>query len=447
MTSLPQLNLANTALIHEEVLLDVFGVLEDGWPVSPSFLQSMGTLAEAVVIHDQVFFDPMRWTLSQDTRGNTVHGFLRQSAFVQELLQQGALTVPPVQDEIDVWLTSKGTEYRFVNFMIGYRWGSAGAFVTGNVEGETIRYRNLLDLVKNAPAALAAQDLIGRPRLGGLEIPNLSAFLAMRLGFSPDDLLLIEGWNRRAAAYVELSGHLGIHLYPVYGALPHQLGAVGAHHFEVRNIYESVVERVEADDKLMPVAESTFSRIPIPPFARIAMARCKGDPAALGHELLTLRERHRKFRGYLTDLDRRWNEAKTYDDISKLRREVKGAWETLLDKEDQPQASKANRILGFVWDMVKNLTPSGAMMAGGDKVMATWHDRSIIRRVSGLHDFYQELKNSPLPKYDREIIASLFPVIAEDPLWDAATGLAKATDAGFIQRDPLQAVQQASPAE
>lgn len=434
----PQLDLVNAALVHEEVLLDVSRVLDDGWPVGPSFLHSLGTLAEALVIHNQVFFGP-RWSTDREDSGrNTIAIQIQQSNFVRELSREGGLTLAPAE-EIDARLVSKGTGYRLANFVADASWAGL-SFASATPEGETNDYRSLVDLVKDAPAALATKDLITMSRPGILA-GDASVFLATVLGFNEDDLRIIEGLNHRAAAYVDLTRHLGIDLYPVYSALPHQLGAVGAHHLRVRRIYDTVEKRVVRDDQTM-VGESEFSRVAIPPIAQIAMARCNGDPAALGQELLALRERHHKFRRYLTDFDRQWNDAETRADRSRLIREFAGSWNTLLAKENRPQASKASRIIGFMWDIVKRATPVGAAAAGGDKVMTTWQEQSIIRRVSGLHDFYQELARSPLPEHNRQLIARLFPRIVDDPVWDAAAKLAEATEAAFIVQDPLQAVQQ-----
>jgi len=366
-SSPPQFNPVNSALVHEEVLLDISMVLEHGKSVGPSFLHSFGTVAEAVVLHDRVFFDPYRRTQERLQQSNTIEALVWQSGFVQELLHEGALALPPPRNQIDAWLETKGTDYRAVDFLTDAYWDGR-SFTFTDVEGETAAYRNLIDLVKNAPSTFAAQRLVGSKGDDLELIVNPAAFLARYLGFSADDLALIEGWNHRAAAYVELSGHLGLHLYPVYAALPHQLGAVGAHHFQVRSIYDKVEEHAIKDDEA-PVGASAFSRVPCPPLAQIAMARCKGDSAALAHELLVLRERHRKFRGYLTDFDRAWNEAQTREDRRRLRRDFEGAWQALLTKENQLQPGKASRIIGFLWDLVKGLTPTGAVKAGGDKVM------------------------------------------------------------------------------
>src|SRR5262249_7571109 len=54
-SSPPQFNPVNSALVHEELLLDISMVLEHGKSVGPSFLHSFGTVAEAVVLHDRVF--------------------------------------------------------------------------------------------------------------------------------------------------------------------------------------------------------------------------------------------------------------------------------------------------------------------------------------------------------------------------------------------------------
>jgi len=47
----------NQALIQDETLLGHFLVLEQG-PAGPTFLNTVNTLIEAVVIHDTVYFDP-----------------------------------------------------------------------------------------------------------------------------------------------------------------------------------------------------------------------------------------------------------------------------------------------------------------------------------------------------------------------------------------------------
>ena len=80
----------NTALVHEEVLLDVLLVLEHGWPAGPSFLHSLRTLTEAVVIHAEVYYDPLHYTRRGDLNGSDVHSLIRDSQFVQQLVSEGA---------------------------------------------------------------------------------------------------------------------------------------------------------------------------------------------------------------------------------------------------------------------------------------------------------------------------------------------------------------------
>jgi hypothetical protein len=41
----------NSAILKEEVIFEVLRVLDRGYPVGPSFVESLSSLVEAVVIH------------------------------------------------------------------------------------------------------------------------------------------------------------------------------------------------------------------------------------------------------------------------------------------------------------------------------------------------------------------------------------------------------------
>ena len=84
---------SNTALIQDEVLINVSNVIEKGWPAGPSFLNSLGSLIEAAAIHDKVYFNPMGHTLEVETHDDRVPSLLLESDFVQQLIREGILSV------------------------------------------------------------------------------------------------------------------------------------------------------------------------------------------------------------------------------------------------------------------------------------------------------------------------------------------------------------------
>lgn len=433
------LSFSNSAVLYDEIFVMVSMVLDHGWPAGPAFLHSLATLTEALVIHDKVLYDPFRDTEQPSESGGTVSDIIRQSDFVQELVKEEALTLFPPHDEVDNLLKSRGVDYEMIDFVVEGKWGSA-SFIWGDPATESTRYEILLDLLREAPSVLAATEFIGAD-FGpvGFEIKDTSMFSALQLGFSRRDLETIESLNRRSAALLELALFTGTNVYPVYQAVPHELGAQRARNSLVRRIYESVAERVEAVDT--PVGHADFVRVPIPPLCQIALARCKGSDRALAHEILALRERHQKFRGYLTEFERAWNAAATRAERRKLQLEWEGAWSTLVAREDRPKGGKVSRILGFLWDVSKSVTPKGALSAGGDKVVASGRERSIVRRVKGLHDFYRELSASPTSDRNRELVANTFHNRADDDVWSLAADVAVATNAALLRSDPSNLVE------
>jgi hypothetical protein len=443
---------ANSALLDDELLLDLCAVLEHDLPAGPSFVHSLGALAEAIVIHDNVYFDPLGGMRSRDRAGDSIREHLGQFHVVQELIRCEALKMFPSEEQVDSHLALAGAvDYCLRNFHEQFTWldqiglnGMRSSWSASASNSELDSYLFLQNLVKHAPFLFSPRELMSgyiadghHPasliiRNTGDNVPALSE--ARKLGMDSNSVAVLEGFNRRARAYAELSAHLGIHLYLQYNALPHLLGAARMQRFEVRSVYEKVVAQITSDD-LTTIGSSSYERIPIAPIAQIAMARCKGSPRALVHELLALRQRHAKFRAYLTHFENQWNQAETREDRRRLHLEFRGSWEGLLAKEDRPLAGIMSRIIGFTWQLAKSLTPLGAATAVGDKVIASWQDHSVVRKVSGLHDFYSELARSPIPERNRQLVDNLSLRIAEQPVWEAAKAFAHDVNTAFIIGD------------
>ena len=62
------LEFINQSLLHDEVLVSVAQVIDGQSPAGPVFLHSLGTLIEAAVLYDKVYFDAANQF--GDERGN-----------------------------------------------------------------------------------------------------------------------------------------------------------------------------------------------------------------------------------------------------------------------------------------------------------------------------------------------------------------------------------------
>jgi hypothetical protein len=314
----------NTALIQDEILINIATVLEEDWTAGPSFLYALGSLIEAAVIHDKVYFDPMRSSTLERQQDDTIHAFLKESSFVQKLISEDVLVLFPPDSQVNKYLKAHGREYEFINFMMDYYYEQA-SFVRHYPEGDATEFKYFTWIMKNAPSLFAQDTLIEREVPGVALVLTTEGLKAQLLGLDRQAMIELEALNRKARAYLELTKNLGINLYPVLLALPFQINAIKVSNSQAKSIYKQIVnEAISLEDDLED--EDYFSRVPIPPLAQIALVRCKGSVVALADEIIELRYRHRKFRQYLTDYEREWETAKTRKERRKLKNDFTNAW-------------------------------------------------------------------------------------------------------------------------
>jgi len=91
----------NSALLQDESLLNVFLVLEQGWPAGPSFLHALNTLVETTVLHEHVYFDPLHNFDRVDLNPEGITSQIRGSSMVQLLLGEGAIEQLPKDVALD----------------------------------------------------------------------------------------------------------------------------------------------------------------------------------------------------------------------------------------------------------------------------------------------------------------------------------------------------------
>ena len=416
MQTLP---LHNTALIHDEVLMEIIKVVEGDWPAGPAFVYALGSLVEAAVIHDRVFYDPMHQTQRNDPQPRrTIADVLNNSQLVQQLVSAKVLTLLPKREQLDSHLEASGSNYRSDSFLIDFYYGLE-SFSAETPEGAVNDFEVLTDLLARAPRILLTDTLIqdeAGDENGGFVSLTAEGLAAYALGFTREDMIRIESFMRRARGYLELTQSLEIDFYPVLSALPYQVGAIKCYQSKARQLYQSIVDRSTSLDEESR-DEDNFSRVPIPPLAQIVIANAKDSISALVTELLALRERHRSFRDYLTAYERNWDSAVTRADRIKLRRDFDNAWSAFVAKLERP----STRIIYTVWDIFKN--PANILSAFGDKLRTRGHELSVIGKVRGLHDFWKELVSSPIIERNAQLL-KLFPRLAAEQDWRKSARLA-----------------------
>jgi len=105
--------------------------------------------------------------------------------------------------------------------------------------------------------------------------------------------------------------------------------------------------------------------------------------------------------------------------------EFDSALKQLLEKETR----QSTRVIYMLWDILKE--PTKILQALGDKVTKRGRERYIVGRVKGLHDFWDDLSNSPPSNIMRTQFNRLFPKRSEDKTWESGRKLAEAVNAGL----------------
>jgi hypothetical protein len=312
------------------------------------------------------------------------------------------------------------------------------SFAYGAPEEETSRLEVYVDVVSNAPQLLQPGRLLPSSVRRGAKGPDLGVLtggrevLLMMLGrslsLSNDDLLLIEALNFRAKAFLDLARNAGLHLHPFYLALPHQIGAIRQNNSEALELFHELQDKVGSmQDREEPVGESGFGRVAIPALAELVLGRCKDSANAIPLELLEVRNAHSRFREYLTAYERKWNTATSKREQWKLKAEFDTALKQVLEGETR----QSTRVIYTLWDILKE--PTKMLAAIGDKMAKKGREEYAIGRVKGLHDFWDDLANSPPSTAMRTRFNMLFPKRSEDKVWESGRKLAEVVNTSLAR--------------
>jgi hypothetical protein len=405
----------NSALIQDEVLGELALVLNGVKPAGPNFLNCLGSVVEACVLHEGLFVLPSREFGARSARQTiTIEDLLEQSDLVTFLLREDVFKPFPSSAELDGYLAGIGAEYNALRFNADLKW-TLKTMLTTSSDGELWQWSLEQLLLDEAPELFEADECTDR--IGDVDVPiGEKAIDLVRRGFPVGDLVGLEGWNKRVRALQKVAQLMCLNLYVVPSATVPQLGSLSAVTLKARAASDRIKAEEEAlvDDR---VGHAEFNSIAVPPLTSLAITQCNGDSAALPDVLVTMRYQYRGLRQYLTDFEKSWALAASRKERLKIQNGFEAAIKKLIERDTKP----SDRLIYKIWDVVKS--PTEILQAVGDKLVVRGREEAIVGQVKGLRPFWRAILDAPL-QGQAELLSSLVPRIAEEQVWDASRRLA-----------------------
>ena len=408
---------ANSGLIQDDVLGELMLVAADVKPASPSTLHSIGAIVEATVLHDVLYHRPVQIGSVPGT-GINLGTLIDASPLVERLTDAGVLKKLPME-EAQQELDGLGAGYSWGDFLGDYYWRQQ-MFLTPDPAAQMEAYQWARDLLLNHSAIYGKKRLTELDQQGGHTPVESSAKELVEGGVPCENIVLLEGWNHKAAALVDLSAHLRLNLYVVDTFVPHQLGYTESRNAKVRQLYERVVQEAKILEGDEDVGHTGYATVPVPALALLVLQSCLGDLHAFPDALLEIRDKHAGFRRTLTDFEHAWSAAGSRRDRSKLEAEFKHALTSLVKDETRP----ADRLVYKLWDVVKE--PGKVIARIGDKLAAAGRRERIIGQVRGFGKFWDDLLEAPVAEQSHRLVERTFARIAETEVWRAGQEFAEA---------------------
>lgn len=400
----------NDSLLQDEILVRLASVVDYGYTPGPSFLAALSTLVEAVVLHRKIYFDAFAdYPNVKSGDDASTASLLKNSPFIRKLITGEAIHLAPLPDTLDEHLTELGVTYRWIDFIHDAKW-QYQSFVPADIAGEEVLYARQATLLREYRGIFAPGPLLDDYSVpGSIVFRNDTAATLAANGVPIENLILIEGYNFLASAYVTLGRHLGLNVYLYDVAFPHQLANVDNGNTRVRELMTEVLSSASELDA--DIGDSDYRQVTVPALTRAVIEACKDTPGALADELLRLRDKHAPFRKFLTEYDSEWHSAQTLKDRVRLKHDFSNAWEAVTKK----YKSRRQRLIYTLWDLLKE--PLKILVKIGDKLVDTGKRQSVVGRARGLNEFWEELLDAPL----RIDLSKLFRERAPDSLWAAAS--------------------------
>lgn len=218
-------------------------------------------------------------------------------------------------------------------------------------------------------------------------------------------------------AVFDAAKHFHVHAYAGTSELPYAIDKTRksvpmALYEELRKLHKDRVDRL--------LVSSGYKTYNIPPFALIALSRCKSRDDIVP-EILRLREEFRKFRETCTTHAERIRDAATrgtHGDIIDLQNDLEKAIEVLTKKVKS--STKDSRFTYQLWNILKDLTPWGITRNVIDRLQAHDIDRQHLRTVNGLMDVWNKLQDAH--SYEAILRSDLFKNEFSEEFFSAFSG-------------------------
>ncbi len=375
----------NCAILTPDVLTDAAWLLDSRQTATPVEFHAVNSLVEAVVFHEKLYlYDlPTNYTPSSLynhlLKEEVIHSEHAAKIFETELKSRQMEEVAN-----DVLL-----DRTYGNNIVGYHPDDGVGILSSLAE-----YEKNLGFARMSQLHDGAKDLV--------------LFFANALGFTRDDVILIDDTYRRARAFAACASGLNLEMYTGVVTRTFVLGFLSARRRGSLGLYEQM--KKELDD-VVDTDLPSWRRIEIPPLTQILLRNCKDSPDALPGELLKLRHDLWKFRKALTEQAEALRTAKSRGEKRKVRRETEKAWDALLEKQD-----RSTRITHQLWDITKN--PLKAPIVAIDKAVEKDKLDQAILKVQGLTDLWRTLYDAPTIEQNIELIKKVFAIDVQFNNWN-----------------------------
>ncbi len=410
----------NAGLIQDELLGELALTSSSFKPASPATIQALASIVEAVILHEVVYYRPVRTVKSPGSADlDEMSALIDETPLVQELLRAGILRTFP-QADVDAALGQSLTNYDWTDFLTDYGWLPHSSLMR-EISDQAIQYRRLTALLAEYPTIFENKNLTEMDDNGNDVPVEKAAKTLISEGMPIENLIILEGWNHKAAALVSLSRSFGLSLYVADTFVPHQLGLNEQHNTKIRQLYQTILEEAATlggpDED---VGSTDYATVGMPPLAQLALQSCGGDLTALPDKVLELRRRHARFRHQMTDFERAWRAASARRERIKLQADFTNALQDLIKNETRPR----ERLIYKIWDIFKK--PTAVIEKIGDKIADRGRHEQVVGQMRGLRKFWTDLLDAPVAEHDKRLIASSFTKVADRDVWTAGRDFADA---------------------
>jgi hypothetical protein len=415
---LNRISKTNSALIQDELLVEIVLALRGEKPAGPEAFHAINNFIECCIIHEEIWINPVESLVGG---GGGIPETILNDPFLSLLRKEGVLGGCPNYNLVDKHFVNIGVSYDSITFITDLRWSMA-AMLSTTSEDEQMFFQEKTSLLKNCPSIFEQRRLV--------EVGDSRAFhgqdaeWAIRNGYSVDDLLKIEAWNRSIDALTNFSNLLGLCLYVIPSATPHQVGAIKNRNRIARAAYERIATEFDKSQEV-EIGDSSFLFGRFPALSALILKESRGDREALAESILENRRRFRQFREYLSEFEIKWGKAESRGDRIALQAELDNAINTVTKYARTPK----DRIWYKVWDLVKK--PSAILQSLGDILVKHGRDEAVIGQVRGLRAFWKESLKAPHDEHSQELFRQLMPRIAPSSIFASSKEMGETIDVLF----------------